>query len=184
MKLGDEELMAMFKAGVREALDMLYERYRGPIYGLAYQSMGNREDAEDVLQDVFFSVARSSHHYQNRGRFKSWLFEIAANRIRSFAGRRNRIARIELPETSSPGSRIDTKTGIDEQIDDRNSIQKALELLNPDQRLILILKEVEGFKLREIAESMGISYENVRVKLHRARARLLAASDLKEEITR
>jgi len=83
MRFSDEELMVMYSSGVEAAFDMLYERYRHRIYRFAFTCTSSPADSEDLVQEVFTRVARAASHYQPTGRFRSWLFQIAANRIRS-----------------------------------------------------------------------------------------------------
>ena len=80
-QLGDEELMAMVAEGQAEALEALYDRYAGVCYGLALRILGDREDAEEVVQDTFVSVWRKAGTFDPRhGRPYSWLLKISRNR--------------------------------------------------------------------------------------------------------
>ena len=86
MQLSDEELMVMFSAGAIDAFTMLYERYRHRIYRFALNCLGVQADAEDVVQDVFVRVAGAADRYQPTARFRSWLFQISANRVETCTG--------------------------------------------------------------------------------------------------
>lgn len=81
MRIGDEELMTMFAAGVSEAFDMLYERYKHRIYRFAAASLRSMSCAEEVVQDVFMRLASAAPTYQPRGKFTAWLFTIAVGHL-------------------------------------------------------------------------------------------------------
>ncbi len=174
MKFGDEELMVMFAAGVTEAFDMLYERYRDRVFRFGTACLHDPSDAEDLVQEVFLRVARSAARYKPRGRFRSWIFQIAANRIRTIGG--NRRARIEMEAPGDP-ERLNLfssdRDDVERSAVNRDLLDKSLSSLPEIQRLIVILKEVEGMPCSGIAESLDISHENVRVQLHRARKKLV-----------
>jgi len=172
MKFSDEELMVMYSSGVEEAFDMLYERYRHRIYRFALSCTFNPADSEDIVQDVFIRVTRSVSTYRPSGRFRSWLFQIAANRIRTHhstrARQRNGAERFrrELACSEDRGSEPGLTAG--------DSLCKALSAIPTRQRLALVLKEVEGMSCVEIAHGMNITHEHVRVLLHRARKNVIS----------
>lgn len=175
MKLSDEELMVMFAAGTTEAFDMLYDRYKHRIYALALASLRSAPDAEEVVQDVFLRLARAGKNYSPQNKFRAWLFTIATNRIRS-AGARIQGTRNQI--LLDPNVALDTEMTVDESpsasrvLDAREQLKLALDCLSSDQRLILLLREVEGMDISAIAQTMELSQENVRVRIHRARKKL------------
>ncbi len=176
MKFSDEELMVMFAAGTTEAFDMIYDRYRDRIYRFALSCLGSTPDAEDAVQEVFLSMARSAARYQPRNRFKSWIFQIAGNSIRDIAGRENiRRSRFtfELHLADDDERHI-------RMLEARDELSRMMAGLNPSERILLMLKEFEGLDVNAIAEITGISPGNVRVKVHRARHKLRALSQSEE----
>lgn len=174
MKFGDEELMVMFAAGVTEAFDMVYERYRDRIYRFAVACLKHKEDAEDVVQEVFLSVARAAARYEPQGRFKAWLFQIAANRIRTSVQVRAKRAEYEQAEEASAlAALVEHGVDVESTMVMRERLTSALAELPELQRLILLLKELEGFSAMEIAETLALTPENVRINLFRARRKLL-----------
>lgn len=167
MKFHDEELMVMFAAGMIEAFDMLYERYRDRIYRFALVCLHHPQDAEEIVQEVFMRLSRSGRHYHPQGKFKAWLFQIAANRIRSLAASRSRdmVRRIEFEQLQV----VEGTEQTSDQVLDRDLVRKALASLPEQHRLVLVLRELEGFGYDTIARSLGLSPENARVMHHRAR---------------
>lgn len=172
MQLSDDDLMVMFSAGTPEAFDMLYERYRHRIYGFAVAALHSTVDAEDIVQDVFLSVARSADRYRPQNRFKSWIFSIAANRIRAVSAREmaHREKTLVMQRLQQPAeSRI---RAADRAVSARDLLVRFLKTLPADQRMLLLLKELEGMDSRAIARAMGLTPANVRVRIHRLRKRL------------
>ena len=167
MNLGDEELMAMFSAGMEEAFDMLYERYRNRLFRFCCSCGLDVQDAEDIVQEVFIRVAKSAARYQPMGRFKAWIFQIAANRVRSYCN-------AEKPFNSPDTSDLLTETPWENQIIARDLIYRILSRLSQSQRMIVVLKDVEGLSSAAIADVLSISPENVRVQLHRARQNMIS----------
>lgn len=183
MIFSDEDLMVMFAAGVKEAFDMLYERYRHRLYGFAMACLQNPSDAEDAVQDVFLSIARSAGRYEPRNRFHAWLFQIAANRIRSVVSRKV-IAQRSFESDASVTYEIESATpSADTILMQRDGIRQILGRLSADQRMIFLLREVEGMSIAEIAHSLKMSSENVRVSLHRARKRITDVITRHREMT-
>ena len=169
MRFSDEELMVMYASGAREAFDILYERYRHRIYGFALTCLRNSADAEEIVQDVFLRVSSAAPRYRPEGRFKSWLFRIAANRIRTEIITRKRWGRAGEERTDE---RIDSsRSDPEEALVARDLVEKFFATIPETQRMVLVLKEVEGMSSPAVACALGLTDENVRVLLHRSRKR-------------
>jgi len=175
MKLSDEELMVMFAAGTTKAFDILYERYRDRIYGFAMTCLHSSHDAEDAVQDIFLRVARSAARYEPDNKFKAWIFMIAINRIRTIVSRESRqIEKMKQAKTLyfNLEQAKQSSEHISRQLIARDQLKQLLGTLPADMRAMLLLKELEGMNTRTIAEIMGVTQENVRVRIHRARKKL------------
>ncbi len=173
MTFSDEELMVMFAAGTMAAFDMLYERYRHRLFRFARSCLISVSAAEDAVQDVFMRVIRSATQYRPGYSFKSWVFQIAANCIRDI-GRveRKMICRNSHNDTS--GLEIDDRSFHVRRIVAANELDQYLKVLEPDERMLLILREYEGLKTETLADITGTSPGNIRVRLHRIRQKLAA----------
>jgi len=156
------------RAGDTDAIAQLYHQYAQPIYVLAVRMTGSTEDAEDVVHDVFAGLPRAIRSFTGSGSFENWLRK-CATRVCLMMLRRRRIRReVSLDAfTSSVPSAADS-------IIARMSLVHGLAQLPNHLRIVLALKEVEGYTHREIADLLGISPQNSMIRLHRAREAMRA----------
>jgi len=173
--VSDEQLMIRVAAGDMEALGILFERYKQPLYGFLYRLVHDVAWAEDLTLDVFLRVFDRRRTYKQGFKFSTWLFTIAHNLA---ADGMRKSMRSELPvdcpeEYAMPpaGHPLD----IAERIELTDTVRQAVMALPEDQRLVILLREYEGFSYREIAEVLGANEETVRVRAHRARQNLRKA---------
>ncbi len=161
--------------------DEIYEELQPRIRIYLSRLLGDQE-AEDCLQEVFAKVSRSLGSFKGQSKLSTWVYRIATNtaidRLRSSAFRQ-RWDQAPLEDSLEVQNTASTIT-LSEAPVDKKIIRKEMsacvheyvDRLPPDYRTVLVLKEIEGFKNREIAEILQISLDNVKVRLHRARARL------------
>jgi RNA polymerase sigma-70 factor (ECF subfamily) len=139
-----------------ESLRTLYRRYSDELYGFAYQALGDRGAADEVVQDVFTSVWRHADSYdRRRGSFRTWVYRIARNAIidrRRRSGVRPGLAVFGEDAASEPGM-LDESI---EQVTLRWQVAAALARLTPDHREVVRLAHYEGLTMREIAEAKGL----------------------------
>jgi RNA polymerase sigma-70 factor, ECF subfamily len=159
------------RSGSREALGELYRAHADVVFTLAYRLMGSREDAEDVLQDVFVGLPQALTSYRERGRFESWLKRVTARTalMRMRSQRRKREDRIEPLDsgTIAGAPRIDPGAASTNAVD-RLALQTALSRLPQTLRAVFLLREVEGYAHDEIADLLGISAGASATRLSRA----------------
>jgi len=187
-EMGDEELMQRFQGGDVAAFDLLFARYHRAVHRFIYHFIDSLADADDLLQDVFLSVARAGARYEPRTKFKPWLFRIARNRCLN-ALERERVrrqfrsqSRSELERARGWGLNRDVATS------DRNAamkdtmdkLQQVLAELPERQREALLLFAMEGMRYREISEIMRTPIGTVKTYIHRARLHI--AKEMKEEL--
>ncbi|HEX8390819.1 MAG TPA: sigma-70 family RNA polymerase sigma factor [Longimicrobium sp.] len=158
----EDELVRDVRGGSLNALGTLYQRHSPAVFGAAYRILGTRPDAEDVVQDVFVGLPRALAGYQERGRLEAWLRRVAVRtalmRLRGRA-RRREDAFDDLPELASPDG---------ESALDRLALQRRLRLLPEKLRIVLVLKEIEGYSHDEIGALLGVSAGTSAVRLFRA----------------
>jgi RNA polymerase sigma-70 factor, ECF subfamily len=146
-----------------DAIAELYGRYGADLFRLAYRLTGTKEDAEDVVHDVFVGLPEKLERYEERGRLDAWLRRVTARvalmRLRS--GRRRPTIQLERVDASSESSG-------EPQLD----LQAAVDGLPSHLRSVLVLKEIEGYSHAEIADMLGISGVTSRVRLLRAMRKL------------
>jgi RNA polymerase sigma-70 factor, ECF subfamily len=163
------------------AADRLVATYGDRACRLATRITGNAQDAEEAVQDAFWSVIRKIDTFRGDSAFGSWVYRIVANsayqRLRT---RRGRIGDISLddvlPVFDQHGRHVtpvpDWSISVDDparQAELRMVLGAAIEELPPDYRAVVLLRDVEGLSHREIADALGITVFNVKTRVHRAR---------------
>jgi RNA polymerase sigma-70 factor (ECF subfamily) len=171
-QLSDRELADLVVLhGDEDAFRVLYRRHTPSVYQFVLRLVGGDvQEAEDVIQETWMRAARGLEGFRWQSALKSWLTGIALNRIRETARKKKRSlvevdVEWEVPSVASdPGQRID--------------LDRALELLPPGFRTILVLHDIEGFTHQEIGNRLGITDGTSKSQLHgarRAMRRLLGA---------
>ena len=163
------ELLARCKRGDRRAFEELVRTTNRRVYSLSYRLVGDRGDAEDVAQEAYLRIFRGLAGFREEAAFETWMYRIVTNCAMSHLRRRGRFGDVfkddEQPETPTP----DRAQEITVQRDD---LARGLATLPAGQRSVLLLKDVYGLSVREIAQEVGIEEGAVKVRLHRARKRL------------
>lgn len=165
--LADEDLISLVEAGDAEAFAGLYDRHGRSAYSLAYRMMGERQAAEDLVQDSFIKVWRSARSYRaERGSVRTWILSITHNRgidhLRSTASRRRTQDRVEMTAETAQPSEAFSETWRNSQ---RDQIQQALKTLPEDQLRILELAYYSGYTHAEIAEMLDIPLGTVKGRM-------------------
>lgn len=180
--LNDDELVDKAQRGDTGAIGELVTRYEDRVYSMAYRMVGNREDAEDVLQDTFLNVIRSIGSFRKRSSFSTWLYRIAANAALTRLRKRSRKEKTEgefLDEvyavkqeaqsgqplsdwSANPAKKLLTE-------ESRVIMEQAISELPEKYRTVFILRDVEGLPANEVAEVLELSIPAVKSRLHRAR---------------
>ncbi|MGQ0650489.1 MAG: RNA polymerase sigma factor [Gemmatimonadaceae bacterium] len=168
----DAVIVARVLAGESAAYATLVARYRAQFGRYAVRMLGTREDAEEALQDAFVRAYRSLAKCDDPERFGSWLFRILANRCRTTGTRRGRREKTFVrDEVALLGAAHDHPA---EQAAWREEIQRALMLLDADQREAFLLKHVEDLGYEEMAEITGVGVSALKMRVKRACERLRA----------
>jgi len=153
-----EEAVRRFCAGDEEAFGQIVARWERKIYNLAWRVLGNREDAQDVVQETFLSVFRSAKSLRDPASFATWVYRIALNHCR--ARWRDR-----QPDPDERQEELPAHGGGD-PLEARDLIRKALSGLSEDHRSAIILKEYLGLSLEELATVMNCALSTAKSRLY------------------
>lgn len=178
----DEERRAIAEAqrGDIQSFNALVRLYEGRVYNLCYRMLGDGESANDAAQDAFFSAYRNIGSFRG-GSFRSWMLRIATNTCYDVLRARKRRPTVSLDidaddeNEHSPLQIADDGESPDATILRRElagEIQRNLALLPEEQRIVLILSDIEGLAYEEIVQITGANLGTVKSRLSRGRARL------------
>lgn len=179
----EERHIARAKAGDKEAYRHLVEGYQDRVFGLVLSMINKREQAEDLTQEIFVKAYFALASFHGDSRFYTWLFRIAANHCLDYRRKRppnevsldtpvdedadiSRLDTLQAPTTENPGATLE---------EEQSEMSVLLAGLEADQRMILSLRELEGFSYEEIAQTMKCGVNTVKSRLNRAREALKAA---------
>ena len=165
--LADEDLMALIESGDTDAFAVLYDRHNRAAFSLAHRMMGERQAAEDLVQDVFLKIWRSAGGYKaERASVRTWILSIVHHRgidqIRSTASRRRTQDKIEASAPKTQPSEAFAETWRNSQ---RDQVREALGTLPPEQLKILELAYFSGYTHMEIAEILDIPLGTVKGRM-------------------
>ena len=162
----------------RKFFDELVHRYHKQAYNIAYRMTGNHADAEDLSQDAFLKAYRFFGSYRRDLPFDNWLYRIMSNIFVDWLRRRPKVhirsldepiqqeegqATLDLPDSADGPEALTISSELGEEM------QKALNTLQKDFRLTVILSDIEGLSYEEVSDVMGCSIGTVRSRLHRGR---------------
>lgn len=174
----DEHVVSRVLAGETELYEVLMRRYNRLLYRVARSILRDDAEAEDVMQDSYVRAYQHLASFEGRSKFATWLTRIA---VHEALGRARKRSRMQLVDTSDDQNGDDmitaTSTGRtpEQQAYDRELgavLEKAVLALSEEHRLVFMLRDVEGMNTEETADSLNLTQENVKVRLHRARAAL------------
>ncbi len=172
----DEALIRGVLSGDRELFGVIVRRYSHRVYRVALSVVRNFADAEDVVQDTFVSALQHLHQYSGRAKFISWLTRIALNNSLARVGSRSRTVNLIDDEEHPLAARLpDSKPNPEQHAMAAQSseiLTEAIGALPEHHRNVIALRDFQGMDTRTAAEQLGISEENVKVRLHRARRSL------------
>jgi len=164
------EMMERARSGDREAFDILTKNYANMVIGLAYKLLGSREDSLDCAQDAFVRAWENIDRYDPKWSVATWLRRIVTNLALDRLRRRS--GKVELSEAleGSLTSTAEAPTEAAERHERAQTVRSLLELLPEKYRLVLVLRDMEGVEISDIARITGANAATVRWRLHRARA--------------
>ena len=176
MAIDPSQLLRQAIAGDERSFDALIGPLVEPGYRLAVSMLGQREEAEDVVQEAAIKAWRNLNQLKDASVVRSWFFSIVANQCRTVRrGRWWSVVRLAAPEQPRPGP--------EEEAVQRTDLERALRRLGPDDRLALYLRYYMDLPLNEVAAVLGISETAAKSRIHRAAQGLKPAVDAPEVVT-
>jgi len=176
----DTELVTAIQSGAAERFEELVTRYEGKLYNFGLRICKDASDAEDLAQETFINIFRYLKDFRQETKFKNWMYRIATGVCHRMRRRSKYAPERELSlDEFLPADHADIDTELPEwaampirQVLNRelgDHLKASVKELPPQYRLVLVLRDMEGFSTDEAAEILGITPANVKVRLHRAR---------------
>jgi RNA polymerase sigma-70 factor (ECF subfamily) len=185
MSLRERRLIRRLKERDEAAFRELVEAYRDRVFNMTFRMLGNREEAEDVSQEVFITVFKSIDSFRGDAKFSTWLYRVTANHCKNrikYLSRRHDRSKAEFDESiernPAAGSVAPASMGRpDHQVegaDLEQLIQRLIAELDDDHRILIVLRDVEELSYEEIGQITELPEGTVKSRLHRARLALRA----------
>lgn len=160
-------------SGNKRAFEILVKKYQIIIYNYILRITLNKEDSEDITQEVFIRAYKNIYQLKDKDNFGNWLFKIAVNAINTNFKCKKRFEVLDEKFTNNVEcDLIDTPEEVVKIKEKNIELLKKLEILNNDEKNAMILKYINGFSYREISEIMGIKEDTIKMKVFRAKKKL------------
>jgi len=177
-------LVRRAQSGDEAAFREIVERYQSKVFSIIHGIVRQRNDVEDIAQQVFAKVYFSIRNFDFRSSLITWIYKITVNECFDYLRKRkvrklvyesdlseDEVRRVENTEPS-----VDRQAPADESLARRDYVTKLLTRVSEEERTLLMLKEVEGHSVEELAEMTGMNENTIKVKLFRARQKLVKAA--------
>jgi RNA polymerase sigma-70 factor, ECF subfamily len=177
----DRELVRRAQAGDKEVFEELVRRHQRRVFSVAAGILRRREDVEDIAQQVFVKAYFSLKRFDQRAAFSTWLYKITVNECWDLL-RKKKVRPLlyesdlseEQAQQFGATERLDSGAqDVSDKLEAQQQVENLLLGLDERDRMMLILKEVEGFAIEEIAEILDLNANTVKVRLFRARRRIV-----------
>ncbi len=175
----DDVLLTAIRAGDAAALSTLLERHAASVYRFGLKMCGNPQDAQDIVQETLLAAAQGLRDFRGDASLHTWLYTVA----RSFCIKKHRSSKfapstLESLEASPAHADLPSAAPQPDALAENHELGRALEAalaaLEPSQREVILLRDVEGLTAPEVGAILGVSVDAVKSRLHRARAELRA----------
>ena len=184
MSLRERRLIRRLRERDGQAFRELVDTYRDQVFNLTYRMLGNREEAEDITQEVFVTVFKAIDSFRGDSKFSTWLYRITANHCKNrikYLARRHQLAKAEFDERISRDSAAAATTvpnqakrpdqALEGALLDQ-LVQRVIATLEEDHRILIVLRDIEELTYEEICEITELPVGTVKSRLHRARMAL------------
>jgi len=171
----ETEVISRCQRGDQEALKEIFDKYHEKVYRIAYGVVRQREEALDIVQEVFIKLFRSIKNFKGRSRFYTYLYRMVMNTAIDHARKTGKQLISSLDEEGSFEPSDEVEKGperilLQKELEER--VKRAMDKLPAEQKAALIFRDVEGLSYQEIAEAMGCSIGTVMSRLHYGRKRM------------
>ncbi len=175
MEHDEAELISLCQQGNQEALKQVFDLYNRKVYRVAYGVLRHREEALDIVQEVFIKLFRSIKNFKGESRLSTYLYRMAVNTAIDHVRKAGKpiASSLEGEEGFQPAEEPEKRPDrifLYKELEGK--VNEALGKIPADQRMVLILREVEGLSYQEIADSMKCSIGTVMSRLHYGRKRM------------
>ncbi|HEY3367756.1 MAG TPA: sigma-70 family RNA polymerase sigma factor [Symbiobacteriaceae bacterium] len=176
----DELLVERAKRGDVEAFEQLISQYERKVYNIAYRLTGNHEDASDVAQEAYIRAYSSLPEFRGDSSFQTWLIRIVNNACLDELRkrRRQRVTSLDEPLTVDDGE-VDRQLAVAdptdnpeqalERVEIQRAVQESIDALDEEYRVVVVMRDIQGYSYNEIADALGINLGTVKSRLNRAR---------------
>jgi RNA polymerase sigma-70 factor (ECF subfamily) len=177
----DRELVRRAQAGNKEAFEELVRRHQHRVFAVAGGILRRREDVEDIAQQVFVKAYFSIKRFDQRAAFSTWLYKITVNECWDLLRKKkvrpllyeSDLSEEQVQQFGAADRLASGAQDVSDKLEAQQHVERLLEGLDERDRMMLILKEVEGFAIEEIAEILDLNANTVKVRLFRARRRIV-----------
>jgi RNA polymerase sigma-70 factor, ECF subfamily len=184
----DRELVRRAQREDKESFEELIRRHQHRVFAVAGGILKRREDVEDIAQQVFVKAYFSLKRFDQRAAFSTWLYKITVNECWDLLRKRKvrplvyeaDLSEEQARQVISSAEKSKNEPDISDRLEARQRVERLLDGLDERDRLMLILKEVEGFSIEEIAEVLDLNANTVKVRLFRARRRVVSQAKARE----
>ena len=179
----DKHYINLVLQGNTNAFSILINEYKDIVFSLAMKMSINKEDAEEVAQDAFVKAYKSLNSFKSESKFSTWLYKITYNTCLDYL-KKNKNQKKVIQIDTIIEAKVDNLSNAINAIElkkRRKIIDESLQLLPYDETFLLVLFYFDDQNINEIAETLGINSNNVKIKLHRSRKKLATILSTKFE---
>ena len=177
-------LVRRAQAGEEPAFREIVERYQSKVFSIIHGIVRQRNDVEDIAQQVFAKVYLSLKSFDFRSSLITWIYKITVNECFDYLRKRkvrklvyeSDLSEDEVRRVENSEPNVDRQVPVDTTLARRDYMVKLLSRVSEEERMLLVLKEVEGYSVEELAAQTGMNENTIKVKLFRARQKLVKAA--------
>ena len=167
----DETIMEAVKSGDLQQASVLFERYHKRIFNFLARMAMDRELAEDLTQNVFLRIIKYRNSYREGARFQSWIYQVARNVFTDhYQAQKNKFS--DFIDVEKVSDRLHDPEENEDLVEREKLLHRSMAMLNDEQRELLVLTRFQHMKYEEVAVVMDTTVANIKVKVHRAIAKL------------